>query len=577
MKKIITIFVIVFLSLSTFAQNVELSNKLIEKYKNGQANAMRKDAFTHDRLWLSPILREAIINWNELTDEAKVVFAKYKARPSFSGTEKTAESGNFRFHYTTNGGSGESVSTTDANANSIPDYVDNMMAKFVSVYTLYHTTSGMTVPPSDGTTGGNAKYDVYISGDEAGDGVYGYVAPENEIGNNPNSASLTEVSAYTSYMVMRNNYSGFGDQNVALSVTAAHEYMHATQFGYDGNMDAWFMEACATWSEDYAFAGYDDNFQYLSSVFGTPDVALNFEDGNSASSFDGHWYGAWIFVRYMTEQTNNSIVKSIYERCISQNSLNAINTELTTNWNSDLKKIFTQFNVANVLMTNNVAFAPYTYNRAVDYASYLGTNGTKYENSSSPFNFTGTTINWSSQTNGNNRLMRLSADYFKMTTTKNFKITFTATTSEAILVLIKATNNSIEYTYCNANQSIDVADYVSWTKFIPLVIRYDKSITSTTALNYSLKIENSNTGVEELLSKVAIYPNPVADYITISTENNFNGKAIIADVTGKKLISQDLSDKTNKIDVANFANGVYFLHLEKDNVIIKTEKIIIAH
>lgn len=48
-KKIITIFVIVFLSLSTFAQNVELSNKLIEKYKNGQANALRKDAFTRDK------------------------------------------------------------------------------------------------------------------------------------------------------------------------------------------------------------------------------------------------------------------------------------------------------------------------------------------------------------------------------------------------------------------------------------------------------------------------------------------------------------------------------------------------
>lgn len=577
MKKIITIFVIVFLSISTFAQNVELSNKLIEKYKTGQANSVRKDATLHDRLWLSPILREAIINWNELTDDAKAVFAKYKARPTFSGTEKTAESGNYRFHYTTNGSSGENVSSTDANANSIPDYVDNMMAKFATVYNLYHTTSGMTVPPGDGIIGSNAKYDIYISGDEAGDGVYGYVAPEFELGNNPNSASLTEDDAYTSYMVMRNNYSGFGDQNVALSVTAAHEYMHATQFGYDGNMDAWFMEACATWAEDYAFAGYDDNFQYLSSVFGTPDVALNFEDGNTASQYDGHWYGAWIFVRFMTEHTNNSIVKSIYERCISQNSLNAINTELTTNWNSDLNKIFAQFNVANVLMTNNEAFAPYTYSRATNYASYLGTNGTKYENSSSPFNFTGTTINWNSQTNGNSRLMRLSADYFKMTTTKNFKITFTATTTEAILVLIKATSNSIEYTYCNANQSINVVDYANWSKFIPLVIRYDKSITSTTALSYSLKIENTNTSVEELSSKVAIYPNPAVDYIVISTENDFKGKAIITDLTGKQFATQNLCNKTNTIDVTNIINGIYFLHLEKDNVIIKTEKIIIAH
>jgi len=111
------------MSISIFAKNVELSNKLIQQFKVGQSKALSKDATTHDKLWLTPILTEVAVNWNDLTVEAKEFFKDYRNRPTFTGTVLTAYDDNFRFHYTVNGGAGESVDPTDANTNGIPDYV----------------------------------------------------------------------------------------------------------------------------------------------------------------------------------------------------------------------------------------------------------------------------------------------------------------------------------------------------------------------------------------------------------------------------------------------------------------------
>lgn len=561
-----------------FAQNVELSNKLIQQYKTGQLKAVSKDATTHDHLWLTPILNEVIRNWNVLSDDAKITFSKYKGvRPTFTGTELTTESGNFRFHYTINGGTGESVDATDANSNSIPDYMDNLIAKFNAVYTLYHTTTSLSIPPSDGTSGGNAKYDIYISGDIAGAGVYGYVAPEDNIGDNPNSSTLTEVDAYNSYMVMRNNYAGFGDENVALSVTAAHEYMHATQMGYAQSMDSWFMEACATWSEEYAFPGYDDNFQYLMDLFGKTDVALNLGNGE-APEFDNHWYSSWVFAKYLTEHTGNGIIKNIYERCIVQYAANAIDTELSTNWTTDLQTLFVQYTISNVLMTSNAGFAPFTYNRATDYATYITNHGGFiYENGSTPLNFSGTPLTWNSQTNGNNRLMRLSSDYFTFTSDRNFKITFNATTTEAGLILVKATSNSVSFMFCDANESINVTDQANWQLFVPIVVRFDKDVTDVNPLNYTLLIGDATAGIENISSNLSIYPNPANNLITVSSNAVSNLSISISDVAGKKIIMQNLTNQNGEVNVKNLVNGIYFLQVVKDNEIIKTEKIIISH
>lgn len=566
---------------TTFAQNIELSNRLIQQYKVAKQKAVSKSAITHNHLWVTPLLNEAVKSWDNLTDDAKSIFEVYSSRPTFTGTELIYELGNFSFHYTTDGGAGESVDATDTNpSNGIPDYIDNMANKFVNdVYANYHTTMGLTVSPNDGTDGGNALYDIYVSGEIAGAGTYGYVAPETEIGDNPNSTELTEVDAYTSYMVMRNNYAGFGDENVALSVTVAHEYMHATQMGYAQSMDSWFMEACATWSEDYIYSGYDDNLQYIMSVFGSTDIAINLENGEEGGAYDDHWYGAWMFSKYMTEQTGNEIIKNIYERCITYYAVDAIDNELSANWSSDLETLFIQFTIANVLMTSDAGFAPYTYTRASVYENYIDNNGGfAFENGSTALNYTGTNITWDSQTDGNNKLMRLSADYFTLTADQNFKISMNES-SETGLMLIKMniSPESLSIVTSDANGDINVTDATDWDVFIPMVVRLDKSISNTDPYNYTISVtETMQTGISNLDNNVNIYPNPASDFINIDNSNNFS-KIKLSDITGKLIREENLVDKNNQIDIRNFNNGIYFLSIIKENKTIKTVKLIIAH
>ena len=49
----------------------------------------------------------------------------------------------------------------------------------------------------------------------------------------------------------------------SLRVTAAHEFFHAIQFGYDYAEDGWLMEATATWVEERVADDVNDNRQYL--------------------------------------------------------------------------------------------------------------------------------------------------------------------------------------------------------------------------------------------------------------------------------------------------------------------------
>ena len=310
----------------------------------------------------------ALTNWDRLTPEAKQFFNGYRNRPTIAN-EQLLNLGNFRFHYTTTSGDPDiDVDATDNDSNGVPDYIDNMADIFVNmIFDDDHTTMGLSVPPPDGTTGGNALYDVYVSAAEAGSGVYGFVAAETQIGDNPNSTGLTETDAMTSYMVMRSNYSGFsGGTDTCISVTAAHEYFHAIQNGYNSEMGIWLMEMTAPWAEDYNFSGYDDNFQYLMGVFGTPDIAMNLNDNDDPDGLGGHWYATWIFWKYVTEQTDDNITKSVFERTVTNDDIDAIDNELTTNWSSDFSTMFEQFLISNIIMDSATAYDPYIYWRAYE-------------------------------------------------------------------------------------------------------------------------------------------------------------------------------------------------------------------
>jgi hypothetical protein len=186
------------------------------------------------------------------------------------------------------------VPTRDSDGDGRPDYVETVLASMVRVHRTY-VDAGYRRPVGDGDRGGDARPDIYLGqiGDQA---LYGYCATDD--------VAVPQHGATWAYCVLDNDYRKrefplhTPIQN--MQVTAAHEYFHAVQFGYDIGEDAWFMEATATWVEDEVFDRVDDNVAFLPyGPLGRPGTSLDSLRG-------GYYYGAWIFFRHLTEQFRTS-------------------------------------------------------------------------------------------------------------------------------------------------------------------------------------------------------------------------------------------------------------------------------
>ena len=143
--------------------------------------------------------------------------------------------------------------------------------------------------------------DVYI-GDIGGNGLYGYAAADRP-GRDVSSA----------YLVLDDDYrpGQFGTATPPvglLRVTAAHEFFHAVQFGYDYREDAWFQEATATWMEERVYDSVNDNRQFLpASAMALPGRSLD-------SPVGGTWYGNWIFFEFLSQRMGTGVVRSMWSR-----------------------------------------------------------------------------------------------------------------------------------------------------------------------------------------------------------------------------------------------------------------------
>lgn len=294
-------------------------------------------------------------------------------RAEASGLDETYDNGMFRYHYTTTGSN--AVSTADTNSNSIPDYIEQMSAELNYVVAVELTMNSFTEPPSDdwysanNDNGGSGAYDVYVR--NAGGGVYGYVQPEyyanNNTGNNEHSSGVNEVNAFTSYMVMRHNYNGFPNTELeAIQVTAAHEYFHAVQFGYDGWEENWVTEATAVQFEEIVYDEVNDCYQYMSSWFNSPQQSLNLDSSN-------RWYGSFIFFEYVNSHLSDEAIREFWEQSIAHDSYYgdySVQTldEAFDDLGSSFAEMLNGMSVANRIMSSASAVSPWDYEEADSYA-----------------------------------------------------------------------------------------------------------------------------------------------------------------------------------------------------------------
>jgi hypothetical protein len=241
-------------------------------------------------------LRDLRLARSALTRSERTAADQYLARPSLSSacTGTVVISGHFCVHYTAPGLLPDSNSATPDQAQLTADTLGDVWDREVGAL-------GFRAPPSDG----DEFFDVYLQ-DVGSQGLYGYCAPDNATVHS------------SSYCVLDNDFasSQFGGAAPinSLSVTAAHEFFHAIQFGYDVFEDIWFMEGTAVWAEEQVYPAINDYLQYLGySAITHPRVPADY-NGIDGTSDLFYRYGAVVFWKFLSERFGTpSIVRRVWE------------------------------------------------------------------------------------------------------------------------------------------------------------------------------------------------------------------------------------------------------------------------
>jgi hypothetical protein len=243
-------------------------------------------------------------DWNRLESTTRAILAGAVSGPPALSGEQTFVStgGHFKVHYATTGIDAPS-SLVDANGNGFPDWVETVGSVLEFVYGV-ETGSGSFGYQAAPTTATN-PYDVYLK-ELASTRQFGYTETTSQAG--PNSFS------YTSFMVFDKDfqstvYGRYGGIS-GLQITAAHEYHHAIQFGYNIFFESWYAEATSTWIEDEVYDSINQLYSYavpyLQNTLQSIDAAVDVNTGGG--------YGRWLFNRYLAERLGIGIIKGVWQR-----------------------------------------------------------------------------------------------------------------------------------------------------------------------------------------------------------------------------------------------------------------------
>ena len=247
----------------------------------------------------SGAIRNVIENWDSYKPSTQEQLAQTLARGS-TEFEYVSLSGFFRLHYDTTSDSANPVIAIDDDLSGVPDFVEKIAA-YLDTTLSVHSTMGYQLPPSDGVQGGDDKYDIYF---ESSTMFYGYCQPESH-GPQP-------WNDYTSYVVFNTDYSGF-DPNQdpegsfwgAAKATAAHEFHHAVQYGYDFSEADWFQELDAVFFEEMVFDVTNDCYNFLDNFFDYPEKSL-METG-------AHSYSCFIYGLYLSQFFDTTLMRGAWE------------------------------------------------------------------------------------------------------------------------------------------------------------------------------------------------------------------------------------------------------------------------
>jgi hypothetical protein len=266
--------------------------------------------------------------WQQLSGTEQQVYLQRASLQPIRQRTMLSPSGKFTLHWDDSGIN--AVPAEDAGANGVPDFIDSALVIFDRVWQFEIDALGFQAPPGED---GNpvSTYHIYFS-DLPYYGLTYYSGVD--------IAALPGEN-YTSYIEVENDFAGFPTDSLdGLKVTAAHEFNHASQFGYNVRTeDFYFYEMTSTWMEDALYPEINDYYQYLDSFFGSVSNT-SFTYYNSYTVYP---YANCLYLKMLTEQFDAQIISRIWERLKMENSLAAIAgtvalTPYNTSWLNSLNQ-----------------------------------------------------------------------------------------------------------------------------------------------------------------------------------------------------------------------------------------------
>ena len=240
----------------------------------------------------------------------------------------TSPSGFFEIHYDTSGFN--AIPDYDRDNNGIPDYLEFVGNAFDRAFDREILDLGYRLPP-DVNGASRTTYPVFC--ERMSSGLYGRTDLLDEI---PSLAGLN----YVSEIVISTDF-GFVQypditsdpivrDSLAIEVTAAHEFNHASQLGYriwlnEANtffLDIWFLESTATFMEEVVAPEVNDYLQYLPNLL--QSTAQNMADQSNVSRI----YGSSIFYMMLQDEFGDTIAREFWDEVLNQPPLGAVNAVL---------------------------------------------------------------------------------------------------------------------------------------------------------------------------------------------------------------------------------------------------------
>jgi hypothetical protein len=242
------------------------------------------------------------------------------------------------------------VPALDDDRDGAPDFVEEVAATYREVRALYHQAWGFRLPPDDARVprdnGGDARFDVYLLDfARRADGSY--------------RRECLEAGPCTGYTAQENDFAGYGYPSAAVAtrIVSSHEYFHAVQAGYQGELGATFSEGTAVWASERFDPSLDDLEHFAPSYLAEPERSLDLE---STGPVDSYGYGSALFFECVASSRGPDSVRALFEQLRPGRSwLEALALGLDGGLAAELRRCF-DFN----LFTGTRTRAGYGHRRA---------------------------------------------------------------------------------------------------------------------------------------------------------------------------------------------------------------------